>query len=65
MLSRRRPFRETVWMLGQSDVIEARVIDQALVVSSPRDGVTGSDVGTRWGVDGGIGSEEDALPVSF
>ena len=33
-------------MLGQSDVTKARVIDQALVVSSPWSGVIGSDAGT-------------------
>ena len=52
-------------MLGQFDVTKARVIDQALVVSSPWDAVIGSDVGHPLGVNSGIGSEEDALPVSF
>jgi len=52
-------------LLGQSDVTKARMIDQALVVSSPWDAVMGSDVDTRWVSTSDIGSEEDALPVSF
>jgi hypothetical protein len=39
MLSRHRFLREQEW-LGQSDVTKARMIDQALVVSSPWSGVT-------------------------
>jgi hypothetical protein len=53
-------------MLGQSDVTEARMIDQALVASSPRSGVY--RFGCRRSFEDAekrAGSEEDALPGSF
>jgi hypothetical protein len=54
-------------LLGQSDVSEARAIDQALVESSPRSGVI--RLGCRHPMSGVLlnrnGSEEDARPIGF
>jgi len=52
-------------MLGQSDVSKARMIDQALVVSSPRSDVNRFGCDALWVLDSNAGSEEDALPELF
>jgi len=52
-------------MFGQSDVTKARMIDQALVVSSPWSGVIGFGCRHLRVPNSDAGSEEDALPASF